>query len=145
MTRLIMTCLVLLFAAPAMAQINQGPELPLSDPLLETRAHGLYEQLRCVVCQNQSIADSNADLARDLRAMVRHRLETGASDTEIINYIHERYGDFVLMKPPVKPLTWLLWFGPFAILLLGALLAFRQMGKAVDDSDEEKENEEERA
>ncbi|MBX3667955.1 MAG: cytochrome c-type biogenesis protein CcmH [Rhodocyclaceae bacterium] len=92
------------------------------DAAQEARYVTLTEHLRCLVCQNQSIAESNADLARDLRDQVRTQIESGRSDDEISSYMIARYGDFVLYKPPVKPLTWALWFGP-AVLFAGGLAA----------------------
>jgi cytochrome c-type biogenesis protein CcmH len=96
-----------------------SPDEILADPVLEQRARGLARQLRCLVCQNQSIDDSDAELARDLRQIVRERLVAGDSDDEILAFLTARYGDFVLLKPPVEPATWGLWFGPLALLLLG--------------------------
>ena len=87
------------------------------------RAAGLAEQLRCLVCQNQSIAESNAELAVDLRREINEQIRAGRSDQDIIDFMVARYGDFVLYRPPVKPHTWLLWFGP-ALLAIGALFAF---------------------
>jgi cytochrome c-type biogenesis protein CcmH len=88
--------------------------------VLEQRARNLGRQLRCLVCQNQSIDDSDAELARDLRQIVRERLVAGDSDQEIIAFLTARYGDFVLLRPPVKPATWGLWFGPLAVLVVAA-------------------------
>src|SRR5918994_5117565 len=113
---LLLACLVAL-CLPATAATN--PDEILQDPALEQRARDLSKQLRCLVCQNQSIDDSDADLARDLRRIVREQLVAGRSDAEIIDYLTARYGDFVLLKPPVKPATWGLWFGP-ALVLVGA-------------------------
>lgn len=96
-----------------------NPDERLADPGLEARARALSKQLRCMVCQNESIDDSNADLAHDLRVIVRQRLVAGDSDTQVLNYMRARYGDFVLLRPPVDAATWVLWFGPFAVLLLG--------------------------
>ena len=79
------------------------------------------EQLRCLVCQNQTIADSHADLAVDLRNQVREKIQSGMSDQQIYDYMTERYGDFVMYRPPLKSTTWLLWFGPFLLLLLGLI------------------------
>jgi cytochrome c-type biogenesis protein CcmH len=115
-------CAALLAAcllAPA-GHAATSPDEILADPVLEERARGLSRQLRCLVCQNQSIDDSDADLARDLRQLVRERLVAGDSDEEIIAFLTARYGDFVLLKPPVKPVTWGLWFGPLAVLLVAA-------------------------
>ena len=106
-------------AAPEL-QAATSPDEMLADPALEQRARALSKQLRCLVCQNQSIDDSNADLADDLRRLVRERLVAGDSDQEIIDFLTARYGDFVLLRPPVEPATWGLWFGPAALLLLGA-------------------------
>ena len=93
-----------------------------TDAALEARLKTLSEELRCLVCQNQTLADSTAPLAEDLRREVRELARAGKSDAEIKQYLVARYGDFVLYKPPVKPTTWLLWFGPFAFLLGGALV-----------------------
>ena len=95
-----------------------------TDIALEARLKTLSEELRCLVCQNQTLADSSAPLAEDLRREVRELAQQGKSDAEIKQYLVARYGDFVLYKPPVKPTTWLLWFGPFAFLLGGALVWF---------------------
>lgn len=91
----------------------------LKDPALEARARAITQNLRCLVCQNQSVDDSNADLARDLRILVRRRLSAGDSDREVVDYVVSRYGDFVLLKPPLNAETLLLWFGP-ALVLAGA-------------------------
>jgi cytochrome c-type biogenesis protein CcmH len=92
----------------------------VADPALEAKLTAIAAELRCLVCQNQTIADSNAELAVDLRNQVRDMLRQGKSEREIIDYMTARYGDFVLYRPPVKGTTWLLWFGP-AILLVGGL------------------------
>ena len=91
------------------------------DPAVEARMVAISEELRCLVCQNESLAASRAELAEDLRREVRKLIHDGKSDPEIRDYLVARYGDFVLYRPPVKPTTWLLWFGPFA-LLVGALI-----------------------
>ena len=93
----------------------------LPDPALESRAQALGRELRCMVCQNQSIEDSDADLARDLRRIVREQVTAGRSDSEVMRFVHDRYGDFVLLRPPVKATTALLWASP--ALALGAGLA----------------------
>lgn len=113
-------CATLLAVALLVPQVQAAtsPDEILADPVLEERARALSRQLRCLVCQNQSIDDSDADLARDLRQLVRERLVAGDSDAEIIAFLTARYGDFVLLKPPVKPSTWGLWFGPLAVLLV---------------------------
>jgi cytochrome c-type biogenesis protein CcmH len=119
--------------APAVAATN--PDEMLQDPALEHRARELSKQLRCLVCQNQSIDDSDADLARDLRRIVREQLVAGRSDPEIIDYLTARYGDFVLLKPPVEPATWGLWFGPALVLLsaaAGIVVYVRRRGSVPD-------------
>jgi cytochrome c-type biogenesis protein CcmH len=107
------------FAVPP-GHAATSPDEILEDPALEQRARNLSKQLRCLVCQNQSIDDSDADLARDLRRIVREQLVAGRSDEEVIDYLTARYGDFVLLKPPVKPATWGLWFGPALVLVIAA-------------------------
>jgi cytochrome c-type biogenesis protein CcmH len=107
----------LALAGPALAATSPGEML--KDPGLEARARALGKELRCLVCQNQSIDDSDADLAKDLRHLVRERLVAGDSDEQVRAFVTDRYGDFVLLKPPVRPITWLLWFGPLAVLLVG--------------------------
>jgi cytochrome c-type biogenesis protein CcmH len=94
------------------------------DPQIEQRMRNLTEQLRCLVCQNETLADSRADLAEDLRKQVREQIKAGKSDKEIIAYLTQRYGDFVLYNPPVKATTYLLWFGPFGLLILGTTVLF---------------------
>ncbi|PLP96878.1 cytochrome c-type biogenesis protein CcmH [Cupriavidus pauculus] len=98
----------------------QAAAAPLSDAELDARVHALSQQLRCLVCQNQTLADSNAELAVDLRRQIRAQLAQGASDTAIKDYLVQRYGDFVLYDPPFKPSTWLLWLGPFVLLAVVA-------------------------
>jgi cytochrome c-type biogenesis protein CcmH len=121
---------LLLMSAPAAAVL---PDEMLADPALEARARTISRDLRCVVCQNQSIDDSDAPLARDLRLVVREQLTLGKSDTETIDYLVTRYGNFVLLKPPVEPATWALWLGPFAVLLGGgaALIAWNRRRSAL--------------
>ncbi len=113
--------LFLLLAGPAFAVL---PSERLADPALEARARALSLELRCQVCQNQSIDDSNAPLAADLRRLVRERLVAGDSDAGVLDYIVRRYGDYVLLRPPVREDTAVLWFGPLAIFLAGAAGAF---------------------
>ena len=100
------------------------PDEPLGDPALEDRARALHEELRCMVCQGQSIADSDAALAQDMRAIVRERIAAGESDADVRGFLTERYGDYVLLDPPVKPETYALWFGPAAVFVAGAAIAF---------------------
>lgn len=111
-------CALLLSAAASFAV---EPGEMLEDPALEARAREIGREIRCLVCQNQSIDDSSADLARDLRIIVRERLVAGDSDDEVRQYLVDRYGDFVLLEPPVKPATYLLWFGPI-VLFVGAAI-----------------------
>ena len=113
---------VLALAAPAILAPAWAvtPDEQLRDPKLEARARTLSQELRCLVCQNQSIDDSSAPLAHDLRLILRERLAAGDSDKQAVDYLVARYGDFVLLKPPFQPDTWALWLGPLAILLLGA-------------------------
>jgi cytochrome c-type biogenesis protein CcmH len=113
--------LLLVVARPAMAV---DPDEMLKDPVLEARAQHLGQQLRCPVCKTESIEESDAELTRELRRIVRERIAAGDSDQQILDYLHSRYGDFILLKPPFKPITWALWLGPPAILLLGGALAF---------------------
>lgn len=122
MMRLLVAILLLLAAAVPAAAVE--PDEMLDDPALEQRARGLSAEIRCVVCQNESIDSSNAEIARELRVLVRERLVAGDSDQEVLDYLVARYGDFVLLRPPMKPATYLLWFGPFLMLLLGAFSVF---------------------
>lgn len=114
-------------------------EHPL-DPVMEQRLVNLAQKLRCLVCQNESLASSHADLAEDLRREVRDQMSKGKNDQEIIDYLVARYGDFVLYEPPVKRYTLLLWFGPFALLLVGVgvlLFQLRKRRRLVQDADAE--------
>jgi cytochrome c-type biogenesis protein CcmH len=111
--------LALAFAAPGYAI---EPQEQLTDPALEARARALGQELRCLVCQNESIDDSNAELARDLRTIVREKLTAGDSDQQVLGFVTARYGDFVLLRPPVRTGTLVLWFGP-AVLLIAAIIA----------------------
>jgi len=95
------------------------PDEMLADPALEARARDIGKELRCLVCRNQSIDDSEADLAHDLRVLVRERLAAGDTDRQVVDYIVSRYGDYVLLRPPFKLDTWLLWGGPALVLLIG--------------------------
>jgi len=113
--------LMLAVAPPALGQIGDTT-YRLPDPAQEQRARDLGRELRCLVCQNQSIEDSDAALARDLRLLVREQIATGASDDQVMRFVHERYGDFVLLRPPVNAATILLWGTP-ALALLGGIFA----------------------
>ena len=121
--RRVLLVLALLFAAPGAVAI--GPDEILPDKALEGRAREIGRELRCLVCQNQSIDDSEADLARDLRILVRERLVAGDSDAAVKDYVVARFGDYVLLRPPFKATTVLLWLGPGLILLAGLFAAWR--------------------
>ena len=114
----------LVLSAPAAAVL---PDEVLADPALEARARAISRELRCLVCQNQSIDDSDADLARDLRLVVRERLMAGDDDAAVIDYVAARYGDFVLLRPPFKPATWALWLGPPMVAAGAAFAVFRRI------------------
>ena len=120
--RALLLALVLMMAALPAAAVD--PDEVLADPALENRARDISKNLRCLVCQNQSIDDSDADLARDLRLLVRERLSAGDSDNAVIDYVVSRYGDFVLLNPPFKGTTYVLWFGPLLIVVLGIVAVF---------------------
>ncbi len=120
MRALVLAFLIALGSAPAHAI---GADELLDDPVLEARARTISKGLRCLVCQNQSIDESDAPLARDLRRLVRERLVAGESDAAIKAYVVSRYGDFVLLRPPFKATTWALWFGPLVVLLLAGASA----------------------
>ena len=110
-----------------------GALAQITDAEIEARAKEVGRSLRCVVCQNQTIDESDAPLAVDMRKLVRIRLKEGDSNAEVIDYMRERYGDFVLLKPPVQSNTYILWFLPFA-LLMGALGWFFRAGKNTEDA-----------
>lgn len=121
--RLILSAVVLNIAMlPALAV---QPDEILPDAALEARARAISAELRCLVCQNQSIDDSNAPLARDLRLLVRERLKANDSDQAVLDYVVARYGDFVLLKPPVKSSTLILWVAPLLVLLGALALAYK--------------------
>jgi cytochrome c-type biogenesis protein CcmH len=103
------------------AQANEAAPLA-EDPVIEQRLNKIAEELRCLVCQNESLAGSRSDLANDLRREIRTLIRQGKSDQEVRDFLVARYGDFVLYRPPVKPTTWLLWAGPF-VLLIGGIVA----------------------
>ena len=110
-------------AAVLRAQVAQ----PVEDPQIEQRMKNLTQQLRCLVCQNETLADSQADLAQDLRREIREQMKAGKTDQEILGFLTQRYGDFVLYNPPVKATTYLLWFGPFLLLIVGTIVLFRYL------------------
>lgn len=126
---------ILAAALPFAAHAVEPDEI-LKDPALEARAREVGKQLRCVVCQNQAIDDSNAELAGDMRVLVRERIVAGDSNEEVIAYMVDRYGDYVLLDPPFKGSTYVLWIGPGVIALLGVaglLMYFRRRQTAVAD------------
>ena len=102
-------------------------QAPLDTAALDVRVQKLSEELRCLVCQNQSLADSHADLAIDLKNQVREKMQQGASDADVITFMTERYGDFVLYRPPMKATTLLLWFGPGLLLIAGLIALFMRL------------------
>lgn len=116
MYKLFLGCWLALAAVLALAAEAQPAS---ANPALEEKVMAISHELRCLVCQNQTIADSNAELAVDLRNQVREKLQQGMSEKDIVAYMVQRYGDFVLYRPPVKGTTWLLWFGPFMLLIGG--------------------------
>jgi cytochrome c-type biogenesis protein CcmH len=123
-------CLVALLLGAALA-VHAGQAVPLADDAaLESRVEGLAAQLRCLVCQNQSLADSHAALAIDLKNQVRDQLRAGRDESQVIDYMTQRYGDFVLYKPPFKASTALLWAGPALLALLGLALGWRALARA---------------
>lgn len=117
--------LLLALALPVGSAWAVNPDEMLADPALEARAREISKGLRCLVCQNESIDESNADLARDLRLLVRDRLKKGDSDQQVVAYIVSRYGNYVLLKPPFEPGTWGLWLGPPVLLLAGGFAVWR--------------------
>ena len=132
MRRFLIVVFVLLGAGLAHAVL---PEEMLPDPAKEVRARDISQNLRCLVCQNQSIDDSNAPLARDLRIIVRERLTAGDSNDQVVAYVVNRYGNYVLLKPPFQPDTALLWLLPFILMIvaLGAAYAYLRQQPTPDD------------
>ncbi len=133
----------LLIALPAPAQVRSDPApLQFQDPAEEARFHALAAELRCVMCQNQSLADSNAQIAYDLRAEVLQLMREGRTDAQIKQFLVQRYGEFVLYRPQVESATWLLWFGPALLVLVGGVVVARIVRRrartpvAADDSQE---------
>ena len=128
--------MLLSLGAMSCAQAEPASAKPISAEL-DRRAQALAQQLRCLVCQNQTIADSHAPLAMDLKAQLREQLQAGRRDEEIIHYMTERYGDFVLYKPPLQANTWLLWAGPallMATALAGLVLNLRRRAREPDEA-----------
>ncbi len=119
MMRVLFALLLALFAASAVQSREAAPLA--ADPVVEARMLKISEELRCLVCQNETLAASRAELADDLRVELRRLIKDGKSDEEIMEFMVNRYGDFVRYRPPVKPTTWVLWFGPFLLLLAGVV------------------------
>ncbi len=132
---------VLSFSAPAFSAPIET--FKFDSPETEKVFHKLSDELRCLVCQNQNIAESNADLAKDLRLEIYTMLMDGKTEDEIIDFMVQRYGDYVLYDPPFKPMTWLLWLGPLMIFVLGVFFAFRFMKSQPSGSQPESLSEEE--
>jgi cytochrome c-type biogenesis protein CcmH len=135
-SRLLALLLLCLLASFARAQV-QTEEQPSDDPVIEQRLAKLSHELRCLQCQNQTLADSPSDLAADLRREIRAQMKAGKSDQEIIAFLTQRYGQFILYRPRVTPLTYLLWFGPFVLLLGGLLILFRYIKQRRDQITEQ--------
>lgn len=143
-TAIVIAVTVWCFAGTAV--LAQGLiDLPLADPGLEARAIALHKRLRCLVCQNQSIHESNAELARDLRVIVRERLAVGDTDEQTVQFLVDRYGDWVLLNPPFKPATLLLWLGPLVILLTASAAAAVFLRRRLPDETPQPLTDDERA
>ena len=133
MTRSSLLALFLLCLIPSFATAQvQEEERPSDDPVIEARLAKLSKELRCLQCQNQTLADSPAGLAADLRREIRVQMKAGKSDQEIVTFLTQRYGDFILYKPRVTFTTYLLWFGPFVLLLSGLYVLFRYIRQRRD-------------
>ena len=132
--RLFLPLLLLCCLATGLAKEAQPNS---DDPELEKRVTNLAKELRCLVCQNETLADSRADLAEDLRREIRAQMRAGKSDKEVIEFLTARYGQFVLYRPPVQPTTYLLWFGPFVLLLTGMLILFHYIKQRRDSISEQ--------
>ena len=128
----------MLLGCMGIAQANQATTMA-ADPALEKKVMAVSHELRCLVCQNQTIADSDAELAVDLRNQVREMIVAGKTEDEIVEYMVVRYGDFVRYRPPVKPETYLLWFGPFILFIGGLAMLVFNIKKRRQDSDKDAE------
>ena len=137
--------IILIFLTGAGGALAVQPDEVLSDPALENRAREISAHLRCMVCQNQSIDDSDATLARDLRLLVRERLVAGDSDDAVVQYMVDRYGEFVLLEPRFHSRTWLLWLAPLFLLLIGAIVMWRRLKSSDAATPEALSSEEQRA
>lgn len=128
------TCYVLLVLLAFVCVVSGRDAQPASgdDPEIEKRLTNLSKELRCLVCQNETLADSQAGLAEDLRREIREQMKAGKSDQEIISFLTQRYGQFILYRPQVTPTTYLLWFGPFVLLITGLVILFRYIRQRRD-------------
>ena len=135
----------LMLALAAMSLQAKEAPLAAANPELEKRVMDLAGELRCLVCQNQTLADSHAELAIDLKNQVREKLAAGMTNQQVVDYMVERYGDFVLYRPPVKTTTWLLWFGPFLLLAGGIAVLMRKLSRTRKEVDAVPESELKRA
>jgi cytochrome c-type biogenesis protein CcmH len=129
-SRLCLALLLICLIAPL--NFAQDAQPMGDDPAIEQRLNRLSQELRCLVCQNETLAESRADLAEDLRHEIREQMKAGKSDKEIITFLTERYGQFILYRPQVTPTTYLLWFGPFVLLLAGLAVLFRYIKQRRD-------------
>ena len=130
------TVVILFLALQLIPHAHAGEAAPLAqDPVVEQRLNVISEELRCMVCQNESLAGSRADLALDLRREIRTLIKDGKTDAEIMDFMVNRYGDFVLYRPPVKPITWALWFGPF-LLLIGSIVVLLRIVRSRQTSNQ---------
>ena len=132
MTRSLLISLLLLSALTPFAAAKEAQPTG-EDPAVEARLTKLSQELRCLVCQNETLADSRADLAEDLRREIREQIKAGKSDKEIIEFLTARYGQFILYRPRVTPTTYLLWFGPFVLLIAGLWLLFKYIRQRRDE------------
>ena len=135
-SRLLSFLLLCLLSSVVMAQV-QDEDRPSDDPVIEQRLAKLSKELRCLQCQNQTLADSPAGLAADLRREIRAQMKAGKSDQEIIAFLTQRYGDFILYRPRVTAATYLLWFGPFVLLLAGLAVLFLYIRRRRDSITEQ--------
>lgn len=132
MTRARIVLSILLLCVSAAFVFAQEAKPVAEDPVLEARLTNLSKELRCLVCQNETLAESRADLAVDLRREIREQMIAGKSDKEIVAFLTDRYGQFILYRPRVTPVTYLLWFGPFVLLLGGLVVLFRYIKQRRD-------------
>ena len=141
--RTLLLALLLALSAPAQAQVVDRRPLQFQSELEETRFRALTDELRCVMCQNQSLADSDAQIAVDLRRQILQQIRDGRSDAEIRQFLVERYGEFVLYRPSVSAATWLLWFGPLLVLAGGGWIVWRvaRRGSAPSPSSDDTDSE----